>query len=227
MSLGHGASIVRSGLVMHLDAANRKSYPGTGTVWSDLSGNNRNFSLNNTPTYNTGTSFTFDGVNETSSFTNFPFQIVNSDFTIRVIFFTSSTGSNDNILKIGNGAFNTGGKGLEIRKRGTSSIEFTVADGIGSGIRTSINGNYTNRWFDLTVTFLKSTEAKWYVNGVFGSAQSYAGETNITDIFNFDIGQGGDSFFPGSISIISLYNRVLSITEIQQNFEATRGRYGI
>src|SRR6056300_1567619 len=45
MSLCHGASIVRDGLVLHLDAANVKSYPGSGTTWYDLSGNENNFTL--------------------------------------------------------------------------------------------------------------------------------------------------------------------------------------
>lgn len=63
MSLGHGAGIVRSGLVLHLDAANRKSYPGSGTVWTDLSGLENNGTLNNSPTINNGI-LSLDGVND-------------------------------------------------------------------------------------------------------------------------------------------------------------------
>lgn len=63
MSLGYGASIVRNGLVLHLDATNQKSYPGTGTTWYDLSGNNNNASLVNGPTHSENT-FVFDGVDD-------------------------------------------------------------------------------------------------------------------------------------------------------------------
>ena len=47
MGIAYNTSIVRDGLVLHLDAANKKSYPGSGTVWSDLSGNDRNGTLLN------------------------------------------------------------------------------------------------------------------------------------------------------------------------------------
>ena len=52
MGIGHGADIVRNGLVLHLDAANKKSYPGTGTAWNDLSGNSNNGSLLNGTSFN-------------------------------------------------------------------------------------------------------------------------------------------------------------------------------
>ena len=88
MGIGHGADIVRNGLVLHLDAANKKSYPGTGTAWNDLSSNN-NFTLNNSPTLSNGY-FNFDGINETAtSVSTFPMQISNTDFTIRLVFFTN------------------------------------------------------------------------------------------------------------------------------------------
>jgi hypothetical protein len=227
MSVYAGPEISNDGLVLHLDAANRRSYPGSGTTWFDLSGNGYDFTLNNTPAY-ANNIFTFDGVNETAtSISTFPIQISNTDFTLRVVFYTSSVGSNDGMLMLGSGAFNAGGKGLDLRKRGTAQLEFTVSDGISSGIRTSVTGNYTNVWTDLTITFLKSTESKYYINGVFGATTSYSGEITIADTYTFTIGRGGDSFFPGSISTVSLYNRVLSASEIQQNFNAHRGRFGI
>ena len=228
MGLSHSPRIVTNGLVLCLDAANRKSYPGSGTTWFDLSGNAYDFTLNNTPAYANNV-FTFDGVNETAtSISTFPVQISNTDFTLRVVFYTTSVGSNDGMLLLSSGgAFNTGGKGMELRKRGTAQLEFGVSDGVGSGIRTSISGNYTNVWTDLSITFLKSTESKYYINGVFGATTSYSGEINIADTYTFNIGKGNDSFFPGSISTVSLYNRVLSATEVQQNFNALRGRYGI
>lgn len=227
MSVSAGPNVVTSGLVLSLDAANTKSYPGSGTTWTDLSGNGNNFTLNNSPIFSSNI-FTFDGTNQTaSSAAVVPFQVCNTDFTIRVLFKTSSTGSNDGIILFGSGPFNAAGKGLELRKRGINNLEFTLNDGVGSGIRTTISGNYTNVWTDLCITFLKSTESKYYVNGVFGQTTSYAGETNITDTFTFNIGRGNDSFFPGDIALVCLYNRVLNSSEISQNFNALRSRYGI
>ena len=62
MGLAYGGAIVRDGLVLALDAADRNSYPGTGTTWYDLSGNDEDFTLNNTPTYSSTNNgiFTFN-----------------------------------------------------------------------------------------------------------------------------------------------------------------------
>ena len=66
MPTSAGPDIVQNGLVLELDAADRNSYPGTGTAWFDLSGNNRNFTLTNGPTFQNigGGSFRFDGTND-------------------------------------------------------------------------------------------------------------------------------------------------------------------
>ena len=66
MSLSHSPSIVTTGLVMCLDAANQRSYPGSGTVWTDVSGNGKNGTVTNSPTYSAanGGIFILDGVND-------------------------------------------------------------------------------------------------------------------------------------------------------------------
>lgn len=227
MATLYNPRIITTGLALCLDAANVKSYPGSGTTWFDIGPNKYDFTLNNSPTYS-NFAFTFDGISKTAtSTTTFPVQISNTDFTLRLIFYTTSTGPNDGMLLLGNGPFNTNGKGLELRKRGTSYLEFTVNDGIGGGIRTFVSGDHTNVWRDLTITFSKGLESKYYINGVFGATTSYAGETSITDTYTFNIGRGSDSFFPGTVAHLSLYTRTLSEFEIKQNFNALRGRYGL
>ena len=66
MALHHSPRIVTSGLVLALDAADRNSYPGSGTTWTDLSGNANNGTLTNGPTFNSanGGSIVFDGTND-------------------------------------------------------------------------------------------------------------------------------------------------------------------
>lgn len=81
MSLGHGPAVVKTGLVLHLDAANLRSYTGTGTAWKDLSGSGRHASLTNGPTHSISNNgnFAFDGVNDyavvTSPYYTFQKQI--------------------------------------------------------------------------------------------------------------------------------------------------------
>ena len=68
MALAHSPRIITDGLVLALDAGNTKSYPGSGTTWSNLVNPSSSFSLSNSPTYNNKT-FTFDGINDFSSST--------------------------------------------------------------------------------------------------------------------------------------------------------------
>ena len=70
MAVNYQSSIVTSGLVLCLDAVDRKSYPGTGTAWIDRSGNRNNATLVNSLSYNTNNSGTlvFDGVDDYADF---------------------------------------------------------------------------------------------------------------------------------------------------------------
>jgi hypothetical protein len=89
MSLSHSPSIVTNGLVFCLDAANSKSYPGTGTDWTDLSGNQINGILTNGPAYNSsnGGSIVFDGINDYINF----LQIYKKDFNKANLFVNYSS----------------------------------------------------------------------------------------------------------------------------------------
>ena len=96
MGLAHSPRIVTDGLVLCLDAGNTKSYPGSGTTWTDLSGNGNTGTLTNGVGYsgdNLG-SLSFDGVNDfTSTITGEDFNFGTGDFTIEcwVYFNTIST----------------------------------------------------------------------------------------------------------------------------------------
>ena len=66
MSIAGGPDIVENGLVLHLDAADSNSYPGSGTVWTDLSGNGYNGTLTNGPTFSSSNrgGIVLDGTND-------------------------------------------------------------------------------------------------------------------------------------------------------------------
>jgi hypothetical protein len=99
MSLGHGASIVRSGLVLHLDAANRKSYSGAGTSWNDISGGQYNSILNNTPIYSSANAgiIRFDGIDDYAIISNIP-AATGTNYTASIwIRLDSSTAGVDSI----------------------------------------------------------------------------------------------------------------------------------
>ena len=102
MSTRYNPSIVRDSLLLYLDAANTKSYPGSGTTWYDLSGNNKNPTLTNGPTFNSDNlgSIVLDGTNDYVEFS--PDGDITSDtvvlsgsYTASFLFFSSNNGSNN------------------------------------------------------------------------------------------------------------------------------------
>jgi hypothetical protein len=107
MSLGHGASVVRDGLVLHLDAANIKSYPGTGTTWYDLSGNGNNAALLNGVIYSASFNgnMVYDNIDDIvkiTSPTNIPTG--SSERSVSIWFYADSTwvANVNNIFHYGN-----------------------------------------------------------------------------------------------------------------------------
>jgi hypothetical protein len=210
----NGPKIVTDGLVLCLDAANRKSYPGTGTAWNDLSGNGNNGTLVNGVGYssNNGGSLVFDGVNDyvTSSFTFTAGQAVTISGWL---YSTASTSAYRNFVDTLSSRpmiwWDTQGK-----------IEFDT----GSGYRTP--SVYRNQW--VYVALVKpsgTTVASYYVNGVFASngGVSYSVPASTPTWFNRSAGQT----WIGNCSNVSIYNRALTPQEIQQNYNALKGRYGL
>jgi len=235
MGLSHSPSIVTNGLVLAMDAANIKSYPGSGTVWNDLSGNGNTGTLTNGPTYNSanGGSIVFDGVNDIVTTETLPYQFLNTGATFTVGFRYNLLTSNDNLISWGNSAFNGGtSASMEIRIRGAGSVEFAPGVLVGAEAaprRTSyvpspaLNG----RDVILTVTYTPNGNAIIYENGVQKAITDYSGVGTYTNTQLLRIGRGSDTNFPGNIYFVNIHNRALSATEVQQNFNAFRGRYGI
>ena len=123
MALHHSPRVVTDGLVLCLDAASRESYPGSGTVWTDLAGSN-NGTLTNGPTFNSanGGSIVFDWSNDHILGT---LQLINSSVTIEAVIKLNNTSSTKNIIAQGqNGVSFSCGMvivGTELKFRNSSS----------------------------------------------------------------------------------------------------------
>ena len=228
MSLGHGASIVRDGLVLHLDAAGAKSYPGSGTTWTDLSGNGNDGTLVNGVGYSSDNngSLDFDGSNDyvNTGLGNYS----DDEISLSAWFNTSITSGTRTI--IGRGGINT---------LNEIDLIFGYADPFRLVARFAGPSNqilYTwpienaNKWKNAVMTIKNNGATRTntlYIDGVsVGSTTS----SNIISSYseNFYVGRIEDGrYFSGNISQVSIYNRALTADEIKKNFEATRGRYGI
>ena len=224
MGVAYNPIIVTNGLVLCLDAANVKSYPGSGTTWTDLSGNGNNGTLANGPTYSSDNSgsIVFDGTND--------FVQCSGSITVTAATFTSwirrngSQGAYDGILF----------------SRGTNvtGMHFFSSNQLGYTWNNAAN---TYNWAsgliipDLTwcmvAVSVTSTSATAYLcqsSGITTATNTVSHASSILD----DIKIAKDDtnelrYFQGRISNVSIYNRALSDAEIQQNFNTLRGRYGI
>jgi hypothetical protein len=228
MAVVGGPNLVADGLVLYLDAANTQSYPGSGSTWYDLSGNSRNFSTYNSPTYNSAGYWSLGGTNQYFEYPNLPVQWGNSDYTIDTVFRLSTAVSGVfGLVSTMTGAFNLNSLGMEIRVR-TFGIEFTVNDGSGSGVRTSSVLTWqTNIWYHIAFAYTKSSSCVCYINGSNNVTQSYAGEANYNNIYNLSLGRASDGYLNGDIASVKIYNRVLSAAEILQNYNALKSRFGL
>mgnify|MGYP006280322525 CR=1 FL=1 len=236
MALAHSPSIVTNGLVLCLDAGNRKSYPGSGTTWTDLSGRGNNGTLINSPTYSSanGGSIVFSGINSqyipTSTLST---QFLTTGLTLSVVLYYNSLTGNDNVISWGGGAFNQTNYSWELRLRGpTGQAEFAPGIGPGgSGIPARLSYNppipWNGRISFIDVTYVANGLSTLYENGVSRATRDYTGVGLSAQTNSIWIGRGTDTYFPGNIYSVKVYNRALTATEIQQNFNALRGRFGV
>jgi hypothetical protein len=217
-----GPEIVTDGLILYLDAANKKSYPGSGTVWNDLSGNAINGTLTNGPTFDGGNvgNINFDGTNDYIALTS------TITATIYTLDFWYKMGVNDG----GYGYFTgvSGGKGLAISEGGTavglSYGNFYYFNG-GAVKMTQSTLLTTGVWNNISAVIDTSVgNIKIYLNGSIITNQSVSSmSTSVSEIGRYVPNNG--NFLNGNMASFKIYNRELSAAEILQNYNATKNRF--
>jgi hypothetical protein len=230
MSLSHSPSIVTNGLVLCLDAANTKSYPGTGTTWTDLSGNSNNATLTDGPTFSSLNNgyIVFDGVNDVVTTSVFDDNTSTRTFSAWHYPTTVSNNSTHALVRGRDGFGN--GWNLRLGFDNTSGDRYRAGVVISS---TSYSAYSTttallNQWVYLTGVFISSTSIKLYVNGILEGTTSVPAGSLRTSTVGWAIGSSTSTAFSAmSASHLSVYNRELTDAEIFQNFNALRGRYGL
>ena len=226
--------IVQSGLVLNLDASRTSSYTGTGTTWTDISGNSNNGTLVNGPVFGTasGGVITFDGINDYVDLGN-PSTIQftsTSAFSIGVwIKHTSTTPCNILSKQLNSVPYNGWGLGVN---SGGNKLQFFTYDAGGKIVDfPDIYNN--NTWNYISVSRLSDnvSDYKLYVNGVSvpSTIITNLNNSNLASSTNLQIsGRGGaNNIWGGSLSIVQIYNRGLSASEVLQNFNATKSRFGL
>jgi hypothetical protein len=221
MALQHSPSIVTSGLVLCVDAGNPRSYPGSGTAWNDAISSGFNFTLTNGPVYSSSNlgSFTFDGVNDFASASNNT-ALDTQAVTVEVWIKTNALNQNGFWFEKGsvNSQYALFQEGSSIVWRQASLSQYT----------TTASFISTSNWAQIVGTYTSGSRIT-YINGVAVTSDGQTGSllTNASGMYIGAYGTGTGYFYNGALSICRVYNRVLSATEILQNFNAIRGRYGV
>ena len=218
-----GQQIITNGLVLNLDSANKDSYPGTGTTWTDLSGNGNNGTLLNGVAFNAnknGGVMYFDDTDDTVSIGNSSLFSITNAMTVFAWVNPSSTSGWDGIF----GGSISGFVHFQLYL-GTINIYI-----YGPNASYSNNDSYNvpaNAWISIGFTY-DGTTLKVYVNGS-QLATTIAGSGNVTSNSDVRVGWAYDTsrVFGGYIGTTQVYNRALSATEITQNYNATKTRFGL
>ena len=228
MALGHGPRVITDGLVLALDAGDTNSYPGSGTTWFDLSGNGNN-GTNSNMTYssNNGGIFDFNNTSSVSLISNSASLNPTTGLTIES-WVNFDGNSNDFIFEKGD--VNTQ---FSLFSHSTDIVFRTYHSGDGSyhtqnPSKASV-GVVNGQWHHIVGSWDGSTK-RIYVDGVLRNSVSKSGNL-VTQITGAAVGRFGGTttgyYFGGYIPKVSLYSRGLTADEIQQNFNAIRGRFGI
>ncbi len=234
MALAQNPSIAAlSNLVLYYDAANVKSFPGAGTTWNDMSGNNNNGTMTNGPLWSAANNglISFDGTNDYISSTS-NFMSGYTAFTFDAWVFLSSAGTAGGPICGYNQFSPPNHNGPQFGISDTNIYIVNYNGGGSSYIYAPVTiTNATNTWIHVAATWT-SGALKLYKNGVDITGTVSTSGTPPTTISNdtnikWYVGQvrSDQSCFNGKISCVKVYNRVLTNAEILQNYNASRGRY--
>jgi len=235
--------IVRNGLVLELDAGDSLSYPGSGTTWSDISGNGYNSTLTNGPTFNSanGGGIVFDGTNDYAIGNNNLNSQITTAITISVFAKVPNMNSRVPIFTKYQAVSLPYGYSFEVGTLGSGwvrSMRF-YAQGDDIGESSDYRGNtsllddtiymftaqYSNTQ-NITKMYYNTTEMpSTQVGSNPQNNLNWSANTNVYVLGAFD-----PSFsIYGSSTIYNtlVYNRILSLSEITQNYDAYRSRFGL
>lgn len=231
MGLYHNPSIITDGLVLALDAANIRSYSGAGTNWSDISTSLNNGTLTNGPTYGStnGGIISFDGLDDfvqVNSSNNFPsgsaarsicIAFIPTQINVRrnCLFFHGNVDINQGFMV----SSHTDGKRTQVQAYSNQASAYSNTDWV------------VNKLNHIVVTF-NGTTITYYINGVADGTATFSTTINTVNSVNpriasYPSGWGGESPSQGQIGSIFMYNICLTASQVQQNFNALRGRFGI
>ena len=234
---GGNNDIVREGLVFWVDSGQHKSYIGSGTTIYDMSGQDNNGTLTNSPSFSDG-NIDLDGTNDYINFGDVADYewAFNEEFTICAWFYLDSD-QNGMIASKAESSGNYRGWYLYFKETDNKLTQTLYSDTSPSYrwanvTDSGISGPH-NTWYYVCSMYPGAANAgKFYLNGVeVASTLTYntLGANTTANSEPFSIGMRSTTSLPfnGKIPIVQMYNRNLSASEVLYNFNANRARFGI
>ncbi len=235
MALHHSPKMVTDGLILSLDAANPKSYPGSGTLWKDLSGNGHHATFTTLATHVPGSHFSFDGVGDFATVDSGLETVIDglSELTITGLVNYHFFEHVDNIIGWGNA--NASDSPFQQRTLGFYNHSGILRPSYATSASFGTSATMVDKWVFLVSRYTATTiYADMFGNESISNSHTIAfpGATwkDISGA-SYDITIGKTSYFARfaecDISLLQAYNRKLTDEEIIQNYTACRGRFGI
>ena len=237
MAISYNPRIVTDGLVLALDAGNPKSYPGSVTTVDDLSGGNNVGTFAGNTSFNSQGYFVLDGVGGTritTSGTTYP-STWNQAVTFELWAYFDADGTWHN--GVYGGLFSRGSTAGTLgltRANANNSVRMWLRDSGGSA--TAAGVVVRDAWYQIVGTWGgdANLNLKLYLNGVETGSFTKTSISGSPDGGGYSLGGMSSTlsgspgnYMKGRISAARMYNRALTASEIQQNFNATRSRFGI
>ena len=217
MALSRGPKIITDGLILCLDAADKKSYSGSGDTWYDRSGNGSNGTLVNGVGFDSanGGSLSFDGSND---YVNAPLtKSVSCTFS----FWAKTTTISANPMLFNAGA-SGGGPDLFFY---AGRISWNTWDGDNNRFASTPASVTDGNYHHYVVVNDSASNAKLYYDGVLLGTATYKDASANT---NLTIGGNIASYmWNGNIASTTIYNRAVTASDVLQNFNAMKSRFGI
>jgi hypothetical protein len=227
---GGQGNIVTNGLVLNLDADNPRSYPQpyNGTTWQNIApvSSSLTGSLVNGVGYtgSNGGALVFDG---TDDYVIGNGVFVTTEATSIAWFKTSNTYGNNYILALP--WVSAGSNGFDLGFNGINSFMGVVATTSGLVIFSYPTTYSDNRWHMAAMTYSASNTSLYYDGILVATTSSISGSLRQTTNGEFNVGRFGSfgAYSNINVSKIMVYNRALNASEVLQNFNATRARFGV
>jgi len=221
------SAIPQSGLLLHLDAGNATSYPGSGNTWFDLASSPtaNDATLVNTPTYSTnnGGYFTFAKASSESATVSGTNVVPSAAYTKAVWFNLTDTASDNNLV-----SSDPGGHFMffgSTNKLYCGHANWTA--GLGYFQYPSTANFSANIWYLAVLTYTTADGMTLYINGTLDSTYTANKTAHIGD-GSTNIGRfGAGNFLNGSIAQVLTYDRAISSAEVTSIYDATKSRYGL